>query len=342
MDNSPHERLLASDRSYVASLKKRISHIAAGIGFSAQRLAEIDLVVAEMASNLIKHAGGGEMLVRHIRTPGYTGLELISIDKGPGIADPSRMFQDGVSTAGTLGHGLGAIKRLSDLAQLYSIKGWGTILLVRIFLKPPLNTPSGFEFRSLLVPKPGEEVSGDGCYVKQTPGHIKLLLGDGLGHGPEANKAVQAAIQAFRVCPDHQPAAIVRHMHQSVSKTRGLVGSVVVYDCQTHQWNWCGVGNITTRLSGAMTAKNFLPYNGIIGMNVPTTLNNHVLPFERGQLLIMCSDGLHTRWDHTRYPLIHRYDLTILAAALYKDYARQTDDTSLFVGRIQRDYGGIS
>lgn len=346
MDNSVHIRFQAPDRSYLALLKKGISQIAIQAGFQQQRLSEIDLIVAEMASNLIKHAGGGNLLVRHFQSSTQSGLELISIDSGPGMTDAAKMSKDGVSTTSTLGHGLGSINRLADQTQIYSLKGWGTILLARIFLAPKLaHTPertAGFEFRSLLVAKPGETMCGDGCYLKMTPSHIKLFLGDGLGHGPEAHLAVQTAINSFRLCPDHRPVDIIRSIHRSVTKTRGLVGSVIVYDVANQQWNWCGVGNISTRLSGLMASKNFLSYNGIIGMNLPATMNDHTLPFERGQLLIMCSDGLQSRWDHTKYPQIHRYDLTILAAALYKDYSRQTDDTSLFVGRAHGDHGGIN
>ncbi|GAB3050976.1 SpoIIE family protein phosphatase [Spirosoma pulveris] len=346
MDNAAHTQFRAPDRSYLAQLKKGVSQMAIQVGFQPQRLAEIDIIVAEMATNLIKHGGGGELLVRPVQALPQAGLELISIDNGPGMTDTTRMFQDGISTTNTLGQGLGSIRRLADQVQLYSMKGWGTILLVRIFLhslpdKAPIRL-SGFEFRPLLVAKPGETLSGDGFYVKTTPTHLKLFLGDGLGHGPEAHFAVQTAVNAFRLCPDHRPVDILRQMHRSVTKTRGLVGSVVVYDVASQQWNWCGVGNIATRLSGPMATKNFLSYNGIIGMNLPATMNDHTLPFERGQLLIMCSDGLQSRWDPTRYPRIHRYDLSILAAALYKDYARQTDDSSLLVGRSQGDHGGIS
>lgn len=342
MDNSPHVRFQATDRSYLSLLKKGINHIASQVGFQPQRLSEIDLIVAEISSNLVKHAGGGEILVRHFQTADNAGLEIISIDNGPGMSDPARMMEDGISTTGTLGHGLGSVRRLSDQAQIYSQKGWGTILLSRIFQNPALKPVTGLEFRSLLVAKPGETVCGDGCYVKQTPDYIKLFLGDGLGHGPEAYNAVQTAIKSFRIYPDHQPIDIIRNMHRSVNKTRGLVGSVVVFDTKARQWTWCGVGNISTRLCGPLTTKSFLPYNGIIGMNLPGTINNHILPFERGQLLVMCSDGIQSRWDHMKYPFILRYDLSILAAALYKDFARQTDDTSLFIGRIHGDYGGVS
>jgi hypothetical protein len=260
------------------------------------------------------------------------------------MADPAKMILDGISTTSTLGHGLGSIKRLADQFQLYTLKGWGTILLARVFRSPVLNIrPNrGFDYRSIVVAKPGELVCGDGCYVKLTTSHIKLFLGDGLGHGPEANMAVQTAINTFRLSSDHQPVDIVRQLHRSTTKTRGLVGSVVVYDAKSQRWNWCGVGNISTRINGVLSTKNFLSYNGIIGMNLPGTMNNHTLPFERGQLILMGSDGLQSRWDITRYTSIHRYDLTILAAAIYKDYARQTDDTSILIGRLQGDYGGVS
>ncbi|MGV3558935.1 ATP-binding SpoIIE family protein phosphatase [Larkinella arboricola] len=336
MDNSQHVRFQATDRSYLALAKKGITQIATQVGFRPQRLSEVDLITAELTSNLVKHGGGGEILVRHFQTTSRTGLELISIDNGPGMADPARMMQDGISTTGTLGNGLGAINRLADQFQLYSLKGWGTVQLVRLF-KDPMPAPpptGGFEFRSLLVPKPGEIVCGDGCYVKRTSEYIKIFLGDGLGHGPEANRAVQEAIKALRICPHHQPVDIIRYIHQSVNKTRGLVGSVIVFDAKSQQWSWCGVGNISTRLSGPTLTKNVLSYNGIIGMNLPNTMNNHVIPFSRGQLVVMCSDGLQSRWDVSKYPQIHRYDLTILAAALYKDYARRTDDTSVLIGRL--------
>jgi len=344
MDNAPHVRFLATDRSFLAYLKKGISQIAFQIGFPVQRLNEIDLIVAEMGSNLIKHAGGGEILVRHFQTTDNAGIELISIDNGPGMVDPGRMMQDGISTAGTLGHGLGSINRLADFTQLYSLRGWGTIVLARIYKKPLVESRSeqNFDYRSVIVAKPGETVCGDGCYVKLTASHIKLFLGDGLGHGPEANLAVQTAINAFRLCADHNPVAIIRHLHRSVNKTRGLVGAVVVYDTQNKQWNWCGVGNISTRISGSLRTKNFLSYNGIIGMNLPNSMNDHTLPFEQGQLLLMGSDGLQSRWDIAKYTSIHRYDLSILAAAIYKDFARQTDDTSIFIGRVKADHGRIS
>jgi hypothetical protein len=83
-----------------------------------------------------------------------------------------------------------------------------------------------------------------------------------------------------------------------------------------------------------MLVKSHLSYNGIIGMNIPNTMKEQVIDYERGQVLIMCSDGIRTRFDLQKYPGIFRYDLSILAAAIFKDYGRETDDMSVVVGRI--------
>lgn len=333
MDSSPHISFNASDRSYLAILKKDIHQIAADAGFDKKKLPEIDLVVSEMASNLIKHGGGGEILVRS--SAGF--MELICIDNGPGIADVGKMMEDGMSTTKTLGHGLGSIRRLSDIFDIYSIKDWGTILLSRFYkdeVPQQQKKKNTAEVRSVIVAKPGETVCGDGHYLKQTKDHVRIFLGDGLGHGPDANKAVSEAIKAFRFCPHDGLSEIIRYMHQSVKRTRGLVGTIAQYSFKDKSWQICGVGNIATRMYNAAGIKSCLAYNGIIGMNVPATMKEQVLLSEYGQVLAMCSDGIKTRWESQKYPSIFRHDLSIFAAALYKDFARKTDDMSIVVSRI--------
>ncbi|WP_217602529.1 ATP-binding protein [Chitinophaga sp. GbtcB8] len=336
MVNAVHLRFKATDRSYFAILKKEIHALAAGVGFTAKKLGEIDIVVAEIVSNLAKYATDGELLVKLVEEDHQQGIELISIDSGPGMADVPKMMLDGHSTSNTLGHGLGSIKRLTNKFQIYSLKGWGTILHCAIFNKalPALARPENIEIRSLIVPKPGETACGDGFHYKETKEYIKLFLGDGLGHGPDAQKAVQAAIDAFRICPDHSPLENLRFIHREVKKTRGLVGTVVVFDRKEKKWSICGIGNILTKLQGVTFSKSYVAYNGIIGLNIPNTMKDQEVAYEKGQHLIMCSDGIKSRWDLLRYPNLFRYDLTVMAAALLKDFARNNDDMSIAACKI--------
>ncbi|WP_343691189.1 ATP-binding SpoIIE family protein phosphatase [Chitinophaga sp.] len=333
MDNHIHLALNASDRSYFAILKKEIHAMAIAGGFSGKRIAEIDIIVAEIVTNLVKHAGGGQVLAKLIEENGKQGIELISIDNGPGMTDVTRMVADGVSTTNTLGNGLGAMKRLSDFFQIYSLKNWGTVILIRVFDKLPVKAFKS-EIRSVIIPKPGETASGDDFFSIVNKEHIKLFLGDGLGHGPEAAKAMQVAGAAFMECGYTDPVEIIRHLNVAVKRTRGLVGTVAIFDLATKKWRICGVGNIITKVLSAGNSKNYLAYNGIIGLNVPNTLNAQEIPHEDGQYILMSSDGLKTRWDTAKYTSILRYDLSILCASLIKDFARLTDDMSVIACKI--------
>lgn len=327
----------AADRSYTALIKKDIHRMAAEAGFPVRKIDEIDIVVAEITSNLNKYGKDGELLVMVYTDEKQSYLEIIAIDHGPGMSDPLRMIEDGVSTSGTLGQGLGAIKRLSDCFELYSMRNWGTILLSRIFSKPaPAVKSKGLPvFRYLVVPKPGEEVSGDGCLIYEQDNLVKVLVGDGLGHGKEANKAVNTAGEAFKESRGSLPSDIIKDIHAHVKKTRGLVGVVAVFDKVKKNGLLCGIGNIATKSFSASQAKNHVSYNGIIGMNIPGSIKDQdIITGDVNQYIVMCSDGIRSQWEPTKFPGILKHDLTILAAAIYKDFARKTDDMSVVVGKI--------
>ncbi len=336
MVNRTHRVLKADDRSYFALLKKEVHALALSANFSEQKVGEIDIIVAEMVSNLVKHAGGGQLLVKLIEESSLQGIELISVDNGAGMTDISRMVADGVSTKNTLGQGLGAIKRLSNLFQVYSQKDWGTVILSRLFENdlPQFQKPTVSEIKAVVLPKPGETACGDGFFYTVNNDYIRLFLGDGLGHGIEAEKAVLTAGAAFETCNEVEPVTIIRTINEAVKKTRGLVGTVAVFSIKNKSWKICGIGNIMTKIISLTNTKNYMAYNGIIGLNVPNTLNTQEVEYEKGQYIILCSDGIKSRWDTIKYPAIIRYDLSILAATIIKDYSRNTDDMSVVCCKI--------
>ena len=337
MVDATHVSFTANDRSYFSLLKKEIHRIAEEAGITSTRLNELDIVVAEITSNLFKYADNGEILMGAFKNNGEPYVELISIDSGPGMANPAKMMQDGVSTTNTMGHGLGSIKRLSDTFELFSMVGWGTILLSRIY-----NTPKAAKVkepiivRPIVVAKPGETSSGDGLSIKRTDQYIKIMLADGLGHGPDANLAINEAEKAFKVCPDYSPTETLRFIHSSIKKTRGAVINIVGYDYGTKTWASCGIGNIAARMIGPVALRNHMSYNGIVGHNIPGTINDQEYASEQYNLVVLCSDGIKTRWELNKYPFILKHDLTVLCAALYKDHARKTDDMSVITIKINK------
>lgn len=329
-----HICFTVADRSYFSLLKKEIHGLATKAGFSNNKVGEIDIIVAEIVSNLVKHGNGGKLLVKLIRHEGIDGIEFISIDNGNGIIDINKMMVDGMSTTNTLGQGLGAIKRLSNVFQVFTQKGWGTVLLARVFNDEIPYKKRRNEVRSIVVPKPGEEKCGDGFYCQLTNDHARMFLGDGLGHGEMAELAVQMAIEAFKETDDTNPVDIIRFMHNRVRKTRGLVGAVAIFSFKEKKWRMCGVGNINTRILTGIEVKSYMAYNGIIGYNMPNTINYQEMDYESGQVIVMCSDGIKTRWDHSKYPSLLKHDLSVFSSVLLKDFGRYTDDMSIAAVRL--------
>jgi anti-sigma regulatory factor (Ser/Thr protein kinase) len=334
MVDATHISFTANDRSYFSLIKKEIHRLALAVGMSQARLNSIDLIVAEMTSNLFKYSNDGEILLGIFPNNGSPYVELICVDNGPGIKNPGKMSQDGISTSSTLGHGLGSMKRLSDAFELYSQLDWGTIVLSRIYNEPEkTNMKNRAIVRPIVVSKPGETTSGDGFVSKETDKFIKLMLADGLGHGPEANIAVNEAATAFKVFPDYSPAETLRFLHNSLRKTRGAVITIAAYEYATRTWTVAGVGNISARVSGPTSFRNHMSYNGIVGHNMPGTLNDQQYPNLYNQVML-CSDGIKTRIDLQKYPQMYKYDLSVLAAAIYKDHARRTDDMSVVAAKV--------
>jgi anti-sigma regulatory factor (Ser/Thr protein kinase) len=335
MDNILFQSYHIEERSYVAFIKREIHNLVRP-HFTENRTAEIDIVISELTSNLIKHAQKGEILYRLSTEENEKIFEVICIDKGPGIKDLSNAMKDGVSSKETLGQGIGAIMRLSNLSQFYTLPAWGTIVYT-VFYNNRDYSPSprkNFHARVLNVAKPGENVSGDSAYIKVYPEKTIVFVGDGLGHGHHAKDAVDKAISIFKTSMSGDPSEIIKEINKNLKHTRGLVATIATLDHKLKQWELCGVGNISTRLQKGLENKNYVCNNGIIGFNIPTRLENSRHELEKFQQLILCSDGIKTRWDLVKYPGLLKYDPMIMAAVLYKDHSRQTDDMTAVIVKV--------
>lgn len=325
------------DRSLIAFIKREIHNLALQLGFTPHRAAETDIIVAELTSNLMKFANGGELLYRANFNGEHNEIEIYCLDKGIGFDNVAKIMNDGYSSSNTLGHGLGSIKRLSNDFQIYSMKNWGCVQYVKICEKPELEIPSlknGLNPTTIAVNYPGEKLCGDGYYIKHYSKGFQIFVGDGLGHGESANEAVEAAIKAFKQSLKTDPTTILRDIHLKVKKTRGLVATIASVDYKSEVWNVCGIGNINTRIFNGLENKTYTPYNGIIGHNIPRTLNNTVVPYKKHQIIIMHSDGLRTRWSLNDLNSIFKQSPGIIAAAIYKENVRGTDDATILVGKI--------
>lgn len=130
--------LQVREPSQVGEARRRALALADELGFSQVRRGELAIVVSELCSNLCRHAVQGEVLLRPLPGP---GIEVLALDRGPGMADVAACLRDGYSTAGSAGIGLGAVARLSTEFDLYS-RPSGTVALARLFRdgRPPAQS----------------------------------------------------------------------------------------------------------------------------------------------------------------------------------------------------------
>lgn len=326
-----------TDRSFIAYTKRDIRQRAGKARFTETQLAEIDLIISEMCTNLIKHANGGELWARIMSNSDEVDvLELLCLDNGPGFDDTAKAMRDGFSTKQTLGHGLGSISRLSDVFQIMSRPGWGTVVYCNKS-SSPLSVEPGkrkIDVKAVCVPKTGESLCGDGYQIKKQGAKVQMFFGDGLGHGQPAHQVVQDAIAIFNETEEFDAAEMIKIIHNKLRKSRGLVCTVASLDCRENMWSICGVGNIMTRIYSGITFKGCMAYNGVVGLNIPRVLANSTYCAERNQRLVMCSDGIRSGWEISKVPGILRYDNALIAAYIHKDYSRKTDDTSVLVATL--------
>ncbi|MGC5017267.1 SpoIIE family protein phosphatase [Micromonospora sp. DT47] len=312
-----------------STVRRAAERLGNQLGLGANRIADLAIVAAELTSNLVKHAEEGSLLLRPARDSDTAGVEMIAVDAGPGMADLTVSSQDGHSTTGTLGIGLGAIARQASWYDAWSWPGKGTVLAVQVW--PSRATPPPAWAAGLTRPITGEQVSGDGHALRVAEGRHQVLVCDGLGHGPLAASATYAALAAFRAAPAGPPAVVVQHLHRSMSHTRGAALAVAELDLSAGVLRYAGLGNIAGAvLGGDGSRRGLVSLPGIAGHQRPV-VREYDYPFPPGSRLVMQSDGVVDRWRIEDYPGLTGRSPLVVAATLLRDAGTRRDDACVLV-----------
>lgn len=320
-----------AEASQIAEARRKAIEAAAGLGFDATGAGRVAIVATEMATNLLKHAGRGELLIGSYERDSSAGLELIALDRGPGIANLQTCLKDGFSSAGTAGHGLGAIRRQSHTMEIASWPGQGTAVLARIARDSHANasSPAPAPWSCISVAKPDEEVCGDASAVADTPAGRTLLVADGLGHGPDAAAAATEAVRLFRRHQARPVPEILDHLHAGLRPTRGAAVAVARMDSVGGRITYGGIGNIAGAIVESAATRRMVSMSGTAG-HVARRVHTFDYPYSGG-LVILYSDGLGTSWTLDAYPGLARADPSLIAAVLYRDHSRRRDDVTVLV-----------
>ncbi|MER7515514.1 SpoIIE family protein phosphatase [Streptomyces sp. NPDC126499] len=303
-------------------------------GLDAHATAVAALVATELATNLVKHAGGGRVVINLVDpvSPADDALcvQITSLDHGPGIADVAAALRDGATTArSSLGAGLGTCLRVSHGFDLHSRPGRGTVAVARVggerlprgasSRSRPGSRRPGVRAGGVTVPLAHAEHSGDACTAVRSGSRITLMLADGLGHGSKAAQASTAAVEALRRSPDLLPAEILRRLHTALRTTRGAAVGVAQLDEDTGRLSFAGVGNIGARLRTADGWQHLVSHPGIVGAHFPATVPVRGAAWGPDRLLVLHSDGLPSRWAPPNDPELLTHDPAVVAAVILRD-----------------------
>jgi anti-sigma regulatory factor (Ser/Thr protein kinase) len=299
--------LIIDEQTQIGAARRSAIELGHTHGLSEDAVGRLAIAVTEAATNIIRHAGRGVMVLRALLSESNPAIEVLALDNGPGIPDVARAMRDGFSTSGTAGHGLGGMQRLADVFEIYSRPEKGTALVARVGNRPRSSErtphPASLDDRLgvVCVPLRGESECGDAWRIAIGRQRLSVLLVDGLGHGPDAAAAAAIATNMFGRVASEPPEEAFLAMSEAMRGSRGAALSVAVIDQAARLTRFSGVGNVDGRVIAPAGTEHLTPQNGIVGHNMPTVRSVNV-PWPVGARLVMHSDGIATPWRLDAYP----------------------------------------
>jgi anti-sigma regulatory factor (Ser/Thr protein kinase) len=339
MTQTSHERYPISDPSDVGAARRAVDALAQALRMASRQTEAARLAATELGSNVLRHGQDGYLLLRPLDH--RRGLEILAVDRGQGIAHPAHALDGAGATAGGLGVGLGSVQRLAGNFDLDSGVSKGTVVLGRFWTDDSGDDVApGGSLRAggvSLAVVPGDR-NGDGWAVNWQDTGCSALVVDGLGHGPAAYEAAQAALALF---DSHYDGDLCRWLHAAdtaIRHTRGGVAAIArVEPSQQRVW-FAGIGNIQGRVMAPGRTLGLVSQPGILGAQQQhPRIRLGDLPWMRGASLLLWSDGIRSDVALDLDPRLFSHDPAVVAATLHRDFARGTDDATIVV---VSDHGG--
>jgi anti-sigma regulatory factor (Ser/Thr protein kinase) len=330
--------LVIDEPSQIGAARRAAVSLGRSHGLGEETVGRLAIVVTEAATNIVRHATRGVIVLRVLHASAKPVIEMLALDKGPGIPDITRALGDGFSTSGTAGQGLGAIRRLASLFHIYSpsAKVSGTAILARVGdseVRPSRerHAPSLDDRLGVVcVPMRGEVECGDAWCAAIDRDRVTAMIVDGLGHGPDAALAAAVATTKFETLASEPPATMLGTINIAMRGTRGAALSAAVVDEIACTVEFSGVGNVDGRVLTDERTQHLVPQNGIVGTVMPS-LRPTAATWDAGARLVMHSDGISARWHVGAYPGLMNAHPSIMAGVIYRDFSRDRDDATILV-----------
>jgi anti-sigma regulatory factor (Ser/Thr protein kinase) len=321
----------------VFKAKRSGREMAREMGFNSRDYTAVEITVAELATNILRHAGQGVIRVEAIEN----GLEISSEDEGPGIADAEgAMAQKKTGRAG-LGIGLEGVKRLMDQVEIFSEPGRGARIVARKWKQKPAHlirkcqdhqVPRDglLEYGVVSTPYLGMSCNGDAFVIRESSRQALIAVIDGLGHGEAAHDPSQLAAGYIQDNYEAGLTSIIHGCHTLLRRTRGAVIGLIKVDLERAILSHAGVGNISVKILGR-SRTGLISDTGIVGHNIGT-IHEEQAPYQKGDIIFIHSDGISDRFTPHELKDESR-GLQEIAEQAVREYGRDHDDATIIVAR---------
>lgn len=321
-----------SEEADIIIAGRRVESRLEGIEFDDKTIQEVVLVVHELASNIVKHAGEGTIEL----ALDSDIIEIRASDSGPGIDDIDQAVVDGFSTVGSLGGGLGTVHRLMDNVSIRTngmVTSGVEIMATRGNSAQPAETQvPPIEIAAATRPQPGYDKSGDAFLVKHGEHSTLISVIDGLGHGPAAHRAASAARQYLETHSTKQLSDLFAGVEEACRSTRGVVMLLARFEWDDHEMSVGSVGNITAKVCGSDDPPHLIPVRGVVGGRAPSPrIDRWALhpPFT----MVIHTDGVSSEWDCNDIEWRDKRAGVSAADRLLREYSKPNDDATVLVIR---------
>ncbi|GIJ49489.1 hypothetical protein Val02_63750 [Virgisporangium aliadipatigenens] len=321
-----HERVAVADPADVGAARRAVKQHAERLHGSS---AHAELVATELATNLLRHAvPGGWVLTRPVPPD---RVEILAVDRGPGIADVAAAVEGHVPEPKGLGCGLASVRRVSERFDVHTEKDRGTAVLSLVDVRRgrPEHAPRRWAGMSVGV----TEACGDGWAVAEAGGCLAVAVVDGLGHGASASVAADAVLKAFALDPTDVEGYVAR-AHEAARMTRGAAATLCVIDPDAEIVRYTAVGNVNGRVVGPSGIRGLATSNGTLGLQAtPPKAQVRTLSWAPDSTLVLWTDGLSSRLELEGRADLLEHDPALVAAVLHRDHTRDRDDATVVVVR---------
>jgi anti-sigma regulatory factor (Ser/Thr protein kinase) len=325
------------DEASVSTARQRVRKIGEELNLTKELVESVALIASEVTHNQLSHARQGYFAVKGVERGGAKGLQVIAADIGPAIKKPGIATQDKVSsTSGSLGAGLAGVCRIADEVAFDNRIDEGLCIIARKFEKSAVSR--SVEVAVMGRPYPGEAISGDDAVFFDSESTFIAGVADGMGHGPDARKASNRAIEGLSTKLERNLEEIVIALNQEVSGTHGCAMGIIRFDKKTGEAECVSLGDVHSHLYYLKEAHFFTPTPLVLaaGQFQKQRVRVEKVAVQPGSVLIMFTDGLKSRTTLKGQLDVLRQQPIVIAEHLLENDARPDDDALVLVARFPR------